>query len=473
MSEPTQGSKGATPQVKAKVTAFVIFASVIAAIGGGLFGYDTGVISGAILFIKQVFHLSPGQESFVTSAVLIGATIGAIVGGFTADRIGRRGSILGAATVFILGTFVVVLSNEISVLVAGRIIIGIAIGIASFTVPLYIAELAPTQMRGSLTSLNQLAVVIGILLSYVVDFAFSARGDWRAMFLVGLVPSSVLLLGVLLLPESPRWLLSKSEDDKAVSALKKLRGGTDVKAEVAETQQEIESEKGGGGVRVLAAKTLRWPVTIGLGLAILQQITGINTVIYFAPTIFGFAGLQSAQASIAATAGVGLVNLVFTIVSVFLVDRLGRRPLLLISTVGMTLSIGALGVVFALVGGSSSGGSNLLGILTGISLMGYIASFAIGMGPIFWLMIAEIYPLQIRGTAMSVATVANWASNWLMAATFLGLVGLIGQSGTFIGFAVVGALAFLFVLKLVPETKGRTLEQIQAHFAAGKHPRAL
>ena len=455
--------------VKAKVTGFVIIVAIIAAIGGLLFGYDTGVISGAILFITQQFHLNSALEEFTTSAVLIGAIIGAILGGVFADRIGRRWSIIGGAVAFIIGTLIATVSADVFVLIIGRITVGIAIGVASFIVPMYISEMAPSQARGAMTSLNQVGVTFGILVAYGVDYFYSAGGNWRAMFAWGLVPSAALLVGMLFMPYSPRWLLSKHREQEARTVLQKVRGTSDVEGEIKETEDEIKTEKG-GGLAVLETPPLHMPLLIGIGLAILQQVTGINTVIYYAPTIFQAAGFQSASAAIAATAGVGTVNLIVTIIAAFLVDRLGRRPLLLISLAGMVLGLVVLGSAFLFTHGSTTGA---LGTVTVISVMIYIAAFAIGMGPVFWLLISEIYPLNARGTAMSLATVANWMANFLVAVTFLSFVKVLTEGGTFLMYAVVGVLAWIFTFRLVPETKGKTLEQIQQHWQAGKHPREM
>ncbi len=451
-----------------KVTGFVLIVAAVAAIGGLLFGYDTGVISGAILFIKQQFHLNSVLEEVTTSAVLVGAILGAIIGGLAADHIGRRWSIIAGAGSFIVGTLIASIAADEFVLLIGRVVVGLAIGVASFVVPMYISELAPPRARGAMTSLNQVGVTLGILVAYGVDYVFAGSANWRAMFLVGVIPSAILLGGMILMPYSPRWLLSKGRVQEARGVLQKVRGISNVEPEIQDTQNEIKATTNTRGLSALEEPALRVPLIIGLGLAILQQVTGINTVIYYAPTIFGFAGFQSASAAIAATAGVGAVNLAMTIVAVFLVDRLGRRPLLLISLAGMVLGLIVLSLGFFFSNGAAGG---FLGTLTAISVMIYIASFAIGMGPIFWLLISEIYPLNVRGTAMSLATVANWTANFLIAVTFLSLVNVLGKGGTFLFYAVVGVLAWIFVYRLVPETKGKTLEEITLLFQARKSAR--
>ncbi len=464
-----QSSSVRTTSLATKVTGFVIVVAVIAAVGGLLFGFDTGVISGAILFITAQFQLSSVQEEVTTSAVLIGAIIGAVLGGVFVDRIGRRRSIIGAAAIFLLGTLIAAISGDIFVLWIGRIVVGIAIGIASFVVPMYISELAPPQTRGLMTSLNQVAVAVGILLAYLVDYVYSASSNWRAMFAWGLIPGAVLLVGMLFMPYSPRWLLTKQREQDARTALVRIRGTTEVEPEIKETEAEIKAESGGKGLASIEVPALEMPLIIGIGLAVLQQVTGIYTVIYYAPTILQNAGFTSVSASIGATAGVGVVNLLFTIGAALLVDRVGRRPLLLISLAGMVVGLVALGVGF-LSGGARS---TALGTVTVFSLGVYIASFAIGMGPIFWLLISEIYPLNARGAAMSLATVANWAANFIVAVTFLSLVNLLTQGGTFLLYAVIGVGAWIFTYRLVPETTGKTLEEIQAHWRSGKHPREM
>ena len=453
---------------KQKITVLLLVAVVVSAVGGILFGFDTGIISGAILFIEHDWNLSTSEESIATSSVLIGAILGAIFGGYSADHVGRKRSIIAGSALFIVGTFVVIASSGLPVFVVGRVLIGIAIGLASFIVPMYISELAPERIRGSLVSLNQLFVTLGILVSYGVDSLFSANGAWRFMFACGLIPGLILLIGMLFMPFSPRWLILKHKTDKATQVLQKVRGTTNVQSEVSEIQETAKTET--KGLSQFKSSYLKYPLIVGVGLAIFQQITGVNTIIYYAPTIFQFAGLSSDTAAIAATTGVGAANLIVTAIALVLVDRVGRRPLLLVGIAGMTVSLIILGAGFIF---ANSGQATAVGTITAVSLIAYISFFAIGLGPVFWLLISEIFPLQVRGTAMSMATVANWAANFLVTLLFLGLVDVLGQSGTFWLFAAIGIIAFLFTLRLVPETKGLTLEQIEDHFKKGKHPRHL
>ncbi|OEC87635.1 MULTISPECIES: sugar porter family MFS transporter [Methanobacterium] len=448
--------------VKEKNIQFVIIAAAITAIGGMLFGYDTGVISGAILFIRQAFSLSSTAQEIVVSSVLIGAVIGASISGFLADKYGRRIMVIAAAFVFGIGAIFTALTPDVYTLIAGRIVVGIAIGIASFIAPLYIAEVAPVSIRGALVSLNQLAITVGIVISYLVDFAFASSGGWRWMLGLAVVPSIILGVGMYLMPPSPRWLYSKGRIDKARSVLERIRMTKNVSEEMKEIRASLVCEQECKWSEILDP-VVRPALIIGIGLAAFQQLTGINTVIYYAPTILEFAGFQSAAISILATAGIGMINVIMTVVAISLIDRVGRRPLLLIGIIGMITSLATLGIAFVLPGLSTS-----LGLLSVISLMVYVGSFAIGLGPVFWLMISEIYPLRIRGRAMSTATIVNWGTNLVVAITFLSLIQLIGTPGTFWLYSIIGIITWVFVYFLVPETKGKSLEEIEMELMAGK-----
>jgi SP family galactose:H+ symporter-like MFS transporter len=439
----------------------IYFAAAISALGGLLFGYDTGVISGAILFIRKDFSLSPAAVEFVVSCVLVGAVGGAVVGGMLADRFGRRRLIMATAALFVAAAIGTALAPTLPLLIAGRIAIGVAIGIASFVTPLYIAEISPAKLRGRLVSVNQLALTSGIVLAFLVDYALAGAHAWRVMFGLASIPAAVLGLGMIWLPESPRWLLSCQRTEAARLVLKKIRDPSEVKGELTEIQEGLKAQN--GGVADLLKPMIRPALIVGVVLAIFQQITGINTVIYYAPTIFGLAGFKSASASILASVSVGVVNVILTGVAVMLMDRVGRRPLLLVSLAGMVLGLGTLGLAFALPQLAGS-----IGWLAVASLMLYVGSFAIGLGPVFWLLISEIYPLKVRGLAMSVATVANWGTNLLVALTFLTLIHAAGVALTFWLFALTGIGAWIFIWFLVPETKGKSLEQIEAHWQSGK-----
>ncbi len=436
---------------------FYLLASV-AALGGLLFGYDTGVISSALLFIRQDLALSPTVQGIVVGIVLAGAMIGAAGAGYLSDRFGRRRVILVAALLFVAGALLSASATGLFLLLAGRFFVGLAIGVASMLTPLYLAEIAPASQRGAIVSLNQLCITIGILASYLVGAALARTDDgWRWMLGIGALPGLILLGGMLVLPESPRWLAGHGRPADAGAALKRLRAGADVSAELDDLRSDIARE---GRLHArwndLLSPRLRIPLVIGIGLAMFQQITGINTVIYFAPEIFQSAGLSSAATSILATAGVGAVNVIMTIVSIRLIDRLGRRQLLIWSLGGMIATL------LVLAGAFYGGAPGQLAWISVASVAIYVGFFAVGLGPVFWLLISEIFPLALRGRAMSLATVANWGFNFVVSATFLDLVGAVGTAGTFFIYAILSIAALIFIAALVPETRGVSLEQIEA-----------
>jgi sugar porter (SP) family MFS transporter len=321
-------------------------------------------------------------------------------------------------------------------------------------------------IRGKLVSINQVALTTGIVVSYLIDYAFAGSGAWRWMFAVAAVPASAFGIGLIFIPDSPRWLAGGGNLEQARSVLKAIRNPDQVAGELTDIQTSLGRQKADWSE--LFNPLLRSAMIVGIGLAVAQQITGINTVIYYAPTIFRFAGLSSSSAAILASVGVGVVNVVFTVVAMQLIDRVGRRPLLLISLAGMALSLGMLGAAFSL-----PQFKQILGWVSIGSLMAYVGSFAIGLGPVFWLILSEIYPLRIRGRAMSVGTAANWSANLLVALTFLTLTKVMGKPATFWLYGAVTVAAWFFAFVLVPETKGKTLEQIEAHMRSGKRPRAL
>jgi sugar porter (SP) family MFS transporter len=449
------------------VKPFVYVAVGVAAIGGLLFGYDTGVISGAILFVKNQFSLSATMEEIVVGSVLVGAVLGGVIGGALTARFGRRKMIILAGIIFTVSALGTALASTVTWLIAARIVSGIAIGIASFISPMYIAELVPAKVRGSLVAVNMLAITTGIVVAYLVDYALSGIQGWRYMFGLAAIPSIVLIIGMWLLPDSPRWLISRSMVDQAKQALQRVRAASDVSAEITNIQGSL-GKQSGGGIVGLFQPSLRMPLIVGGGLAVFQQITGINTVIYYAPTIFKFVGITAAGPAILAGAGLAMVMWCFHVLAIFLLDRVGRRPLLLFGVAGQIVGLAILGAAFHFQQLASFKSYTAIG-----GLVIYVACFAFGLGPIFWLLISEIYPLSVRGAAMSAVTVTNWAMNLVVAVTFLTLVGVLGQAGTFWLYGAIAVVAWVFFYILVPETKGKSLEQIEAHWRTGKPPRAL
>src|SRR5438876_394288 len=436
-------------------TKFVYIAASFAALGGLLFGYDTGVISGALIFIKREFGLTTVAEEIVVSGVLLGATLGAIVGGKAADLFSRRRVLLVTAAIFGIGALASAVAPSPTVLIVSRVVLGLAIGLASTNVPVYLSEVAPPHARGWVVSLFQLAVTVGIVVAYLTDYAFAGVEGWRWMLGLAVAPALVFGTGMFFLPETPRWLIRGGQHEVAHRVLVRIRELPDVNVEIEEIKASLAQQTESGRWVDLLSRQVRPALVVGLGLAVFQQITGINTVIYYAPKILQTAGFNSASGAILATVGVGVVNVGMTIIAMFLVDRAGRRPLLLVGIAGMIVTLGVLGLSFRYPSGQ-------LAWIAVICLMGYVASFAISLGPIFWLLIAEIDPLRIRGVAEGTAATFNWASNLIVSLTFLTLVEKLGASSTFLLYAFASVASWLFAYYFVPETKGRTLEQIEA-----------
>jgi sugar porter (SP) family MFS transporter len=393
------------------------------------------------------------------AVVLVGAALGALAGGRLSDRLGRRRSLLVTSVIFIAGAVICAAAGSLTILIIGRVVVGIGIGLSSTTVPVYISEISPAKARGWLVSLFQLAITVGILVAYVVDYLFAEGQSWRWMLGLAVVPGFVLGIGMLFLPETPRWLAENGFVDAARLVLSRIHGSANVNEEFAEIQTTLANAHEKGRWSDLLLPEVRSPLIIGLGLAVFQQVTGINTVIYYAPTIIQSAGIPSSSGAILATAGIGGVNVLMTIVSMWLIDRAGRRPLLLTGIVGMIVSLVALGIEFRIA-------SPQLAWVAVVILMLYVASFAISLGPIFWLLISEIYPLRIRGLAEGAAATTCWAANLLVSLTFLTLLQALGSSVTFWLYAVLALAAWVFSYRLVPETKGRTLEEIEDQWRA-------
>jgi sugar porter (SP) family MFS transporter len=439
---------------KFRFTYYSIFASLIAALGGFLFGYNTSVIAGALVFITKDFQLTTFQEELVVSTVLIGCVIGAFAGGFFADLIGRKKTLFLNLILFFIGIYTLTEASGFHSLMTGRLITGVAIGIASLAVPLYIAEIAPAETRGAFVSLNQLLITIGILIAYFVSYMYAEKQDWRDMFAFGFIPLIIQFIGLFFIPESPSWLISRGRRVQAEKVLHRLHTAhPNLHLKEIKKEEEIASKT---SWRELFKPSVRKPFLVGIGISVFQQITGINTVIYYAPKIFQLAGYQAAQTAIFATMLVGIVNVLFTILALWLIDRIGRRHLLMWGLVGMGASLAVLGISF--IGGAQNIGMTAVG-----GLMIYVAFFAVSLGPVAWLIITEIYPLGIRGRAMGVATLANWVCNYIVSLTFLSLIDTFGTGYTFWLYTIICGLGLWFVYKMVPETKGKTFEEIQ-HF---------
>jgi sugar porter (SP) family MFS transporter len=447
------GTKAPSREGSASSRATVVLTAVVAALGGLLFGFDTSVISGAMLFLRTDFHLSDTQLEFAVGIALAGALVGSASAGYCTDRWGRRWMLIVTALGFGLFSVLSGLAVGLVSFSVARFFVGVCIGVASLAVPLYIAEMAPARIRGALVSLNQLAITVGIGVAYFVDYALAASENWRWMFASAVLPAVVLLIGMIFLPESPRWLARKGFRDRALENFRRLGRGEEAEAELAEVEDALREEQEGFGI--LLQPGFRVAVLVGIGLAIFQQITGINTIVYYVPTILRMSGYPSAKAAILASAIIGVAMVLVTVVSMTLVDRLGRRFLLLLSTAGMTVALALMGAAFYQKAAST---------VVFYEVIAYIVSFGIGLGPVMWLLISEIYPTKIRGKAMSLAALSVWGSNWVVAGTFLSLLHHAGPAKTFWLYGSICVAAFIFCYAFVPETKGRTLEAIEHHW---------
>jgi sugar porter (SP) family MFS transporter len=435
--------------------AYVLLVASIAALGGLLFGYDTGVISGAILFISKQFALDNRLQAFTISVVLVGCIGGSAVSGSVADRVGRRPTLFVAGVIFLVGALLSALAGNEAALLCGRFVVGLGIGLSSVVAPLYISEVAPAPVRGALVSLYQFAITIGILAAYIVDYLFAGGAQWRWMLGLAVIPSLILMGGMIRMPESPRYLFKVGRDPLAREELQRIYD--DESASEREEASILESLKvKRGGLRALLSPAIRPALFLGVALAVLQQITGINSVIYYGPRIFEMAGVGSAAASILAQALVGAVNCGMTLVAIFLVDRIGRKPLLYAGLTGMFVALTVMAYAF-----SQPHLSGSLGTIALVSMMVYVGCFAFSFGPILWLLISEIFPLPVRGTGMSASTLANWVGNFAVSQSFLTMVERLGSPATFGAYAVLCIVTILFVRTMVPETKQELLEQVR------------
>ena len=423
-----------------------------------LFGYDTGVISGAILFITPALELTPFLEGLVVASLLLGAAAGAGSAGPLSDRLGRRNLILIAAVIFTIGAIGAGLAPGVGTLVLFRVVLGIAVGAAALIVPLYLSEIAPTEIRGAISSLNQLMITVGILLAFIVNALLANSEAWRWMLGLAVVPSLILLVGMYFMPETPRWLVSRGREDEARDVLMRSRSEQEAENEIREIK-EVEREEE-GGLQELLAPWVRPALIVAIGLAVFQQIVGINTIIYYAPTTLKNVGYGDA-AAIYANLIIGAINVVMTLIAIRFIDRVGRKPLLLGGLVGMVVSLTVLGLSTLLLSEPSSP-TDTVAIITLLCLAGFIISFAATWGPTVWVMLPEVLPLRIRGTAMGVAIFLHWIANFVVSQTFPSLLAALGPGIPFLGYAVIGVLAFIFVSAFVTETKGRSLEEIES-----------
>ena len=446
----------------------VVLTSVIAALAGLLFGLDIGVISGALPFIARQFHVGDQMQEWIVSSMMVGAALGALGSGWMAKAIGRKYSLMIGAALFACASGVCAFAWSPAMLITGRVFLGIAVGIASFTAPLYLSEIAPRTMRGAMISLHQLMVTVGILAAFLSNTAFSGAGDWRWMLGVIAFPALALLFGLLFLPRSPRWLMSRGRNEEAEHVLEKLRSDRQsIETEMREIADQLKVEFQGWGLFRSNPNFLR---TVGLGimLQVMQQLTGINVVMYYAPRIFGLAGYGTSHDQLWGTVIVGAVNVAATFIAIGLVDRWGRKPILYTGFTVMALALATLGAL--LHAGVTGGASQIAAVAM---LLVFIAGFAMSAGPMIWILCAEIQPMKGRDFGIAASTFVNWVANTIAGATFLTLLNTLGHAQTFWLYAVMNAAFIFLTLWLVPETKGVSLEQIERNLMAGQALRKL
>ncbi len=441
--------------------------AIVASLGGLLSGYDTGVISGALLFINDTWDLNDASQGLVVSAVLIGAVIGAATNGILADIFGRKKIIMATSVIFILGSIMCAFAPNVIVLIVSRIFVGLAVGIVNFVVPLYLSEISPKHLRGTLVSLYQWAITAGILFSYFINAIFAhAVYNWRWMLFAGVVPATILFIGMLFMKDTPRWLVSKNKEEQAKEALRKIEPNADIENEIEEIKRTL-SNSNEQDSKFIFRKWMIMPFVVGIGIMFAQICTGINTIIYYAPTIFKSAGFDSHITAIYATTGIGVVNFLMTIVALYFTDKLGRKPLLYFGLTGVMLSLFALGASYSF---ADVLGDTQKWVAVG-SLITYIICFAMSLGPVGWILVSEVFPLKIRGISMSICTVSNFAFNFFVVASFPVLLHKFGGALTFWGFGVVSILCIIFVYFFVPETKGISLEKIEKNWIDGVNAR--
>ncbi|TCK26037.1 sugar porter family MFS transporter [Pseudonocardia endophytica] len=429
-------------------------ATTVAAAGGLLFGYDTGVISGALLFLAPEFGLGDAGQQVLVAGLLAGALVGALAGGWISDSLGRKKTLIGVASVFLVGAVLSGLAPEVTTLVVARVLLGLSIGVSSVCVPLYIAEMAPKERRGQLVSMNQFLITIGILLSYLVNYAFESSESWRWPLALAAVPALAMLVGLFGASESPRWLVLRGRTDEATEVLLGSRTPDEARAEIDEIVATAREESRWSWAD-LRRPQLRPALVLGIGVAAVNQLVGVNAVIYYAPTILQ--GVFGSAGAILATVGIGLVNAIVTAVALMRIDKWGRRPLLLGGLGLVVAALVALVVLFLL-----PDQSGVVGALIVVALCVYIAAFAASLGIAIWLVNSEVFPTPVRGKAGGLGAGTHWGLDLVIASTTLTLITALGESGLFAIFAVIGIAGFAFLYRLMPETKGKSLEQIDA-----------
>ncbi|WP_266172056.1 sugar porter family MFS transporter [Dyella subtropica] len=462
---PTVSASPAVPVAASRTTA--VFTCVLAALAGLMFGLDIGVISGASQFIQKEFQISDHMIEWIVSSMMLGAAIGALGASWMSAALGRKRSLILGAVLFVAGSLLCGGAWSPEALIAARLILGLAIGIATFTAPLYLAEVAPEHIRGAMISLYQLMITIGILVAFLSDTAFSYSGNWRWMLGIIAIPGALFLLGVFFLPDSPRWLMMRGRVREAHGVLMRLRGDESVAhREMTDISEQLKTPQRGWHL-FLENTNFRRSVGLGVLLQLMQQFTGMNVVMYYAPRIFEGMGYDT-QSQLWFTAAVGLTNVLATFIAIGLVDRLGRKPILYIGFVVMALGLGVVGAMMH--GGITT---HVEQIFTVGMLLVFIVGFAMSAGPLVWTLCSEVQPLKGRDFGIGCSTFTNWIANMIVGATFLSLLHGIGNAATFGLYAGLNLVFIVLTFWLVPETKGVTLEQIEGKLMAGKRLREI
>eukprot|EP00253_Pinus_taeda_P011130 PITA_11130 len=495
-SNGIQGNSIPSSPVKKSMNKYVIACAVLASMNSILLGYDVGVMSGAIIFIQEDLVITEVQEEVLVGSLNIISLVGAAIAGRTSDAIGRRWTMALAALIFLMGAAVMGLAPSFLQLMGGRLLAGVGVGFALMIAPVYTAELAPASSRGALTSLPEIFINVGILLGYISNYFLSglpAHLSWRLMLGLGVFPSLLLGLGVLAMPESPRWLvmqnripeamvvLSRTSDDQAEADARLaqimdaagVQGNDDAhqsgghegtSLDISNSPDAQKSHGEGVWLELLRPTPLvRRLLIIALGIQFFQQASGIDATVYYSPVVFKEAGIHSQERILAATVAMGFAKTGFILVATFLLDRVGRRPLLLTSALGMTVSLMALAMGFDFIENTSESNKGAV-ILTILAVCCNVAFFSIGLGPVCWVLGSEIFPLRLRAQAASLGVIVNRIVSGIVAMTFLSVSRAITVSGTFFLFACLSVLCVVFIYIFVPETKGKTLEEIAASF---------
>lgn len=440
-----------------------VLTAILAAVAGLMFGLDLGVISGALKFIGQEFNVTDFGKECIVSAMMVGAALGAVSGGRLSFLFGRKRLLLSSAFLFVLGSLLCALATSVTFLIIGRMVLGVSVGIASFTAPLYISEIAHQHYRGSLISVYQLMITVGIFVAFISDALLAYSGSWRWMLGIVAIPGVVFLLGVLLLPDSPRWLVLRGRKDEAFTVLHQLRGHEgEARSEIADIEEQLAQIEGGYGL-FKANANFRRSVFLGVLLQTMQQFTGIIVVMYYAPRIFEVAGFGD-NAAMWGTAIVGLVNVLSTFIAIGFVDKWGRRPMLIAGFIIMTIGMFTVGTLLYF----GTGDSELARYGAVTMLLAFIVGFAFSAGPLVWILCSEVQPIKGRDFGIACSTFTNWLTNMIVGLTFLTLLNTIGNAQTFWMYAAFNAFFIYLTLKFVPETRGVSLEQIERNLMAGK-----